>query len=82
MISVIRTKRISDRDIEHGIKDFGSLVAPAGEVFYFNSEVECSECCTFMWGRSIRNYLVFRNGYPVELDTDLYEFERRLEAYK
>ena len=70
MITVIRINRISDRSI-----------LPAGEVFYFSSDTECSECCTFMWGKSIKNYLVFRNGYPVELDSDLYEFERRLEAY-
>ncbi len=82
MITIIRIKRISDRKIEHGIKDFEKLIAPAGEVFYFVGDNECSECCTFMWGRSIRNYLVFRNGYPVELDSDLYEFNRRLEAYK
>lgn len=82
MITVIRTKRISDMDISNGIKDFKKLVAPAGEVFYFVGDNECSECCTFMWGRNIRNYLVFRNGYPVELDSDLYEFNRRLEAYK
>ena len=84
MITVIRTKRISDVwDINDGIGDFGSESALlAGEVFHFDSDSECSECCAFMWGKNIRNYLVFRNGYPVELDSDLYEFERRLEVYK
>jgi hypothetical protein len=81
MITVIRIKRLTNMDID-GRTDFNSSVMPAGEVFIFNSETECSECCTFMLGKSIRNYLVFRNGYPVELDSDLYEFNRKLEVYK
>lgn len=54
---------------------------PAGEVFTFPPDQECQSCCNFLWGKDIKNYLVFRNGYPVELDSDLYEFERRLEEY-
>lgn len=54
---------------------------PAGEVFKFSSDQECQSCCNFLWGKDIKNYLVFRNGYPVDLDSDLYELERRLEEY-
>ncbi len=77
MIRVIRVRRIYS-DKYNSCPD----ALPAGAIYEFEGGDECSECCTFMWGRDIKNYLVFRNGYPVELDSDLYEFERRLEAYE
>lgn len=77
MIRVVRIKRIySDKYPSR------PDALAAGVIYEFEGLNECSECCTFMWGRDIKNYLVFRNGYPVELDSDLYEFERRLEIYK
>ena len=68
MITVIRINNLGDDK-------------PAGEVFTFSLDQECQSCCNFLWGKDIKNYLVFRNGYPVELYSDLYEFERRLEEY-
>lgn len=80
MITAIRTKRICNVNSDGGI-DTHSPFLPAGEVYVFGGKNECSECCNFMWGKDIKNYLVFRNGYPVELTSDLYDFERRLEIY-
>lgn len=81
MITVIRIKRICNMNSGGGIDTYSPCL-PAGEVSVFGGKNECSECCNFMWGKDIKNYLVFRNGYPVELTSDLYEFERRLEIYE
>lgn len=79
MITIVRHKRI------YGITVDGSVdrenVIPAGEVFYFNGKNEVKEACNFMWGRDIKSYLIFRNGFDVKLDSELSVLEERLNLY-
>jgi hypothetical protein len=74
MIKIVRVNRINIEIANSTLSE----VKPAGEVFIFDGKFEVEQCCSFMWGRDINNYMIFRNGYRVEMTSDLYELSNRL----
>ena len=72
MITIIRLNRITE----------DNAVFPAGEIWYFRGEQEVEHACTFMWGRDINDYIMFRNGFRIEMDSDLYSLANILKEYK
>lgn len=78
MIKIVRVNRINIEMVNSTLSE----VKPAGEVFIFDGEFEVEQCCSFMWGRDIKNYMIFRNGYRVEMTSDLYELSNRLRELK
>lgn len=71
MITVIRVNRLIEDDV----------VFPAGETWRFIGEQEVENACTFMWGRDINDYMMFRNGFRIEMDSDLYNLANKLREY-
>ncbi len=82
MIKIVRVNRISVYESPEGGVYMSPTVKPAGEVFIFDGEFEVEQCCSFMWGRDIKDYMTFRNGYRVEMTSDLYELSNRLRELK
>lgn len=78
MIKIVRVNRIATYESPEGGLYMSPTVKPAGEVFIFDGEFEVEQCCSFMWGRDIKNYMVFRNGYRVDMTSDLHELSNRL----
>ena len=79
MITIIRHKRIYGITVD-GETDYDN-VTPAGEVFFFNGDNMIEDACNFLWGRDVNSYLIFINGYPVKLNSDLAKLEKELRKY-
>lgn len=72
MIVLVRV----DKLIEN--KDTGF---PEVEVLYFRGEQEVENACAFMWGRDIKDYVMFRDGFRIEMESDLYNLANKLRGY-
>ena len=54
---------------------------PEPETLYFRGKEEIENACAFLWGRDINDYVVFRNGFRIEMDSDLYNLANKLKEY-
>jgi len=71
MITIVRLNRITE----------DNAVFPAGEIWYFRGEQEIENACSFMWGRDIKDYVMFRDGFRIEMESDLYNLANKLREY-